>query len=173
MLVRKELRAAMEAILFAHSEPITLEEIAQILEVSEEDTMIVMGDLTEEYNEPGRGIQIVENAQGFVMCTRAEFHEYIKRANRPSAARLSQAALETLAIIAYRQPMTRPEIETLRGVKSERVLNSLLARGLIAECGKKDAPGRPLLYATTSEFLKLFGLTGLDDLPRDLEEATP
>lgn len=170
MLAREHMKAAAEAVLFARSEPVTTEEMAVILGVSEEDAGIILEELLEEYNGSIRGIKLGCGQEGYFMCTNPEYHEYVKRANPGPSVKLSQAALETLAIIAYRQPLTRAEIEHIRGVKTERVIASLLSRGLIEEVGKKDAPGRPILYGTTHEFLKLFGLTSLDELPRDLVE---
>lgn len=171
MLVREQIKAAVEAVLFARSEAISIQEMARIIGISQEDAAIILSELMMEYNERERGVQIVDGSSGFVMCTRPEYHDYVKKANNPLAVKLSQAALETLAIIAYRQPVTRSEIESVRGVKIDRVLNSLLGRGLIEEVGKKDVPGRPGLFATTAEFLKLFGLSSLDDLPQQTEEA--
>lgn len=170
MLVREELKGAIEAILFARAEAIHVEEIARITGVSREDAQIIMTELAQEYNERKSGIEIVSSETGFVMCTRPEYHEYVKEASSPQVTRLSQAALETLAIIAYRQPITRAEVEAVRGVRADRALQSLQKRGLIEEVGKKSVPGRPVMYGTTGEFLKLFGLTSLQDLPPALEE---
>jgi segregation and condensation protein B len=105
------------------------------------------------------------------MCTRPSYHEFVRKANQPLIARLSQAALETLAIIAYQQPITRPEIEAVRGVRVDRALQSLVKRGLIADVGRREIVGRPLMYGTTNDFLKLFGLGSLEELPRN-EEVT-
>ncbi|MGE5371443.1 MAG: SMC-Scp complex subunit ScpB [Solirubrobacterales bacterium] len=172
MLARQEMKSALEAILFARSEAITPEEMARALEGERSDVEELLQELMLEYNADARGVQIIENAGGYVLCTRPEYHEIIRRANRPTAVRLSQAALETLAIIAYRQPVTRAEIESHRGVKTDRVLHTLLGRGLIEEVGRKDGPGRPSMFATTSEFLKLFGLTHLAELPREPKEES-
>ncbi|MGE5416309.1 MAG: SMC-Scp complex subunit ScpB [Acidobacteriota bacterium] len=173
MLAREQLKAAIEAVLFARSEPISAEEMGRIVGVSTQDARIILNELCMEYNDTVKGIQVNSSREGYAMCTHPDYHEYVKKANPGAAVRLSQAALETLAIIAYRQPLTRPEMEAVRGVKVDRVLNSLLARGLIEELGKKEGPGRPILYGTTPEFLKLFGLTSLEDLPQRLEEAEP
>lgn len=170
MLVREALKGAIEAILFVRAEAVSVEEIVRITEVSREDAAIILTELALEYNERKSGIMIVSSEAGFVMCTRPEYHEYIKKANPPLDTRLSQAALETLAIIAYRQPVTRAEIESVRGVRADRALQSLQKRGLIQEVGKKDVPGKPMMYGTTEEFLKLFGLASLQDLPSVLEE---
>jgi segregation and condensation protein B len=170
MLVREDLKGAIEAILFARAEATPVEEIARITGVSREDALTILTELALEYNERKSGIEIVSSEAGFAMCTRPEYHEYVKEASLPQVARLSQAALETLAIIAYRQPVTRAEVEAVRGVRADRALQSLQKRGLIQEVGKKSAPGRPVMYGTTGEFLKLFGLTSLQDLPPAVEE---
>lgn len=170
MLVREALKGAVEAILFARAEAISVEEITRITGVSREDAGVILTELALEYNERKSGIEIVSSEAGFAMCTRPEYHEYVKKASAPLVARLSQAALETLAIIAYRQPVTRAEVESVRGVKADRALQSLQKRGLIQEVGKKATPGKPMMYGTTGEFLKLFGLTSLQELPVALEE---
>jgi len=172
MLVRKELKGAIEAILFARAEAVPVEDIMRVTGVSQEDVLTILTELTLEYNEKKSGISIVSSEAGWAMCTRPEYHEFVKEAGAPQAARLSQGALETLAIIAYRQPVTRAEVEAVRGVRADRALQSLHKRGLIQEIGKKQAPGRPVMYGTTGEFLKLFGLTSLEDLPAALEEET-
>ncbi|MGE5398361.1 MAG: SMC-Scp complex subunit ScpB [Chitinophagales bacterium] len=171
MLVREQLRAAVEAIMFSRSEPIKAEELAKITEASLYDVETVMAELSEEYNNKERGIRISSGQAGYSMCTDPGYYEYVRRANKPLAVKLSQAAIETLAVIAYRQPITRAEIEAIRGVKADRILQSLLVRELIQEVGKKDVPGRPLMYGTTAEFLKLFGLASLDELPHEPGEA--
>jgi segregation and condensation protein B len=171
MLSRNQIKAAIEAILFARSDAINLKDLAHIVGISVTDADIVLKELILEYNERESGIQIASGPDGYVMCTRPDYYEYVKKAHAPAAVKLSQAAIETLAIIAYRQPVTRAEIEAIRGVKVDRIITSLSNRGLVEETGKKEAPGRPGLYATTTEFLKLFGLTSLDELPRKPEEA--
>ncbi|NLB19121.1 MAG: SMC-Scp complex subunit ScpB [Syntrophomonadaceae bacterium] len=169
MLVRDELKGAIEAILFVRSEPIKVKEIAKITGASPEDILVLLTELTNDYNEKKSGMQIVTSTEGYAICTRPFYHEYVRQANQPLVAKLSQAALETLAIIAYRQPLTRPEMEAVRGVRVDRVLQSLLKRGLIQEVGHKAAPGRPMMYGTTHEFLKTFGLASLEELPQSQE----
>lgn len=171
MLARQEIKAAIEAILFASGEPVPVEQIASVVGISVEDTVVILNELVLEYNRYERGIQVVESAEGWVMCTKPAYFRYVGILNRVPGKKLSQAALETLAIIAYQQPVTRAEIEAIRGVRVDRTLSSLLERGLVAEAGRKEAPGRPVLYVTTTEFLKLFGLTSLEDLPREGKEA--
>ncbi|MGI6487970.1 MAG: SMC-Scp complex subunit ScpB [Syntrophothermaceae bacterium] len=171
MLLRQELKAAIEAVLFTRAEPIDIEELSRALGVSVQDTREILQELISEYNRSEHGIQVVESDAGYTMCTKPEYFRYVNNTNRSVTRRLSQAALETLAIVAYQQPVTRPEIEAIRGVRVEGVLNMLVDRGLVAEAGRKDVPGRPLLYVTTAEFLRIFGITSLDDLPRKDEEA--
>ncbi|NLW45125.1 MAG: SMC-Scp complex subunit ScpB [Syntrophomonadaceae bacterium] len=170
MLIREELKAVIEAILFVRAEAVSVEEIARITGAAREDILTLLTELALEYNERKSGIEIVSGDGGFLMCTRPEYHEYVRESGAVQAARLSQGVLETLAIIAYRQPITRAEVEAIRGVRADRALQSLQKRGLIKEVGRKDAPGRPVMYGTTEEFLKLFGLTSLQDLPAVLEE---
>ncbi len=165
MLARAALRAMVEALLFASTRPLSVSDLAKVTGLSPGEIEIILQELVFEYNKEEHGIQIVESGPGYAMCTKPAYFEYIKRLSGSTAKRLSQAALETLAIIAYRQPVTRAEIEAIRGVKSEKVISSLLEQGLIAEAGRKDAPGRPVVYVTTHEFMRLFGLTSLEELP--------
>jgi len=155
----------LEALLLASPEPLTIKRIAEVIGLDEKDAAILMADLQKDYAEPGRGLAIRELAGGYVLTTRPEAAEYVDRLLQPRSRGLSHAALETLAIIAYRQPITRAEIEAVRGVKVDRSLETLLERRLVAEVGRKEAPGRPILYGTTAEFLKYFGLKSLNDLP--------
>ena len=121
--------------------------------------------MLETAGERYAGMQIIEVAGGFELVTRPEYADYVARLHQPPKLRLSPAAMETLAIVAYRQPVTRPEIEQLRGVNSDSVVSTLLEHGLICERGHKEAPGKPMLYGTTDTFLNLFGLLSLDALP--------
>lgn len=160
-------KAVIEALIFASSEPVTLREIGEILAVNEHTVKQLVTDLTQEYKECRRGMQIVEVAGGYQFVTSSEYADFVEKLKKvPRPSPLSQAALETLAIIAYKQPITRAEIEALRGVRVESSLTTLLERGLIQEAGRKDSPGRPILYTVTGRFLKHFGLKSLDDLPR-------
>lgn len=158
--------AVIEALIFASSEPVKVKEVATILELTEETVKELISSLRQEYQDRRRGIQIIEVAEGYQFVTCPECAAYIEKLKKvPRQSSLSQAALETLAIIAYKQPITRAEIETLRGVRVDSSLSTLLERGLIQEAGRKDGPGRPILYITTIAFLKYFGLKNLDDLP--------
>lgn len=166
------IKPIIEALLLVSQTPLTLERICQV--VAEADRSAVRGAieaLQEEYRAPGRGLLIAEVAGGYQLRTRPETAEWIRRLARPKTSRMSRAALETLAIVAYKQPITRPELEELRGVDSGAVLATLLERRLIRIIGKKDAPGRPLVYATSREFLETFGLRDLSGLPSLAEIA--
>lgn len=165
MLMREEVKAAAEAVLFTRAEPVSLEEMVEILDVGLLDLKPIMQELLLQYNQEKRGIQIVEVNSTYLMCTRPEFAGLLAGMRPPLRKRLSVAALETLAVIAYQQPVTRAEIEAVRGVKIDRIIAMLQEKGLIEEAGHKAVPGKPLLYQTTSEFLKLFGLISLQDLP--------
>ncbi len=151
-------------------DPISLPELARILQADEVETEAALHCLIDRQNSTGLRLQNV--AGGWQVTTAPEYAEFVSRLLTRSASRLSRAALETLAIVAYRQPVTAPEIEAVRGVAASGVLKTLLERGLIAECGKKLAPGRPMQYETTVDFLKYFGLTDLSQLPPlDLHET--
>jgi len=152
---------ALECLLFMADRPLTLAELAELLDISTPAVRQLLEGLEDRY----LGLRIVEVAGGVELVTRPEFAEYVARLHRPPKFRLSPASMETLAIVAYRQPVTRPEIEMLRGVNSDSVINTLLEHGLVEERGHKPVPGKPMLYGTTEKFLKLFGLAGLNALP--------
>ncbi|MCM3707737.1 MULTISPECIES: SMC-Scp complex subunit ScpB [Cytobacillus] len=156
-----------ESLLFAAGdEGLSLKQIAHVLEVEENQAREILDSLMEDYNTGSRGIMVVELAGTFQLVTKKEFSPYLKKlVESPSAASLSQAALETLAIIAYRQPITRTEIEEIRGVKTERPLHTLSGKALIKEVGRADGTGRAYLYGTTKEFLDYFGLKSIEELP--------
>jgi segregation and condensation protein B len=171
MLMQNEIKACVEAILFVRAERVGLDELVELLDVPLLDLKAILDEMLLEYNENSRGIQIVAVEGGYLMCTRPEYAGVLSRVEKPVRRRLSSSAMETLAIIAYRQPVTRAEIEKIRGVRSDKMINTLLEKGLIEEAGYKDTIGRPLTYKTTIEFLRLFGLTTLKELPQ-LEEGT-
>lgn len=170
MLMRDEIKGAIEAILFVRSGRIGLDEIVEILEVPLFDVIDIMREIMAEYDVAGKGLRIREVNDGYVMVTNPEYSDYLIKMAEPQKKRLTPAAMETLAIIAYSQPVTRAEIERVRGVKSERIIANLLEKDLIAEAGVKAVIGRPLLYETTEEFLQVFGLVSLQDLPPMEEE---
>jgi segregation and condensation protein B len=169
---RAEQKRVIEAVLFLTEEPLKAEKIALVLATSLDEAEALMKDLKEDLAAAGRGIQVFETATGFQMGTSPELAPYLERAfSEDVSSNLSAAALEALAIIAYKQPVTRIEIESIRGVRSEHVLENLLKRKLIKINGRKEGPGRPLLYGTTADFLKYFGLRELAELP-PLEAGT-
>ncbi|MBB5323482.1 segregation and condensation protein B [Anoxybacillus tepidamans] len=162
-----EYKAIIEGLLFAAGdEGLSLKQIASVLEMTEEQVLPIIGELKADYDEPGRGIQLIELAGVFQLATKKEHAPYLKKlVESPGSSSLSQAALETLAIIAYRQPITRAEIEEIRGVKSDKPLQTLMAKALVKEVGRAEGTGRPILYGTTKEFLDYFGLKTLEELP--------
>ncbi|HEY3064360.1 MAG TPA: SMC-Scp complex subunit ScpB [Methylomirabilota bacterium] len=158
----------LEALLFASDTPLEAERIRDVLDLeAPDDARTLVDELRRRYDVEGRGLQISEAGGGYRMVTRPEVAPWLVRLARArTRVRLSRPALETLAIIAYKQPVSRPEVDAVRGVSSEGVLDNLLERRLVRIGGRKDAPGRPFLYETTREFLVAFGLRDLDDLPR-------
>lgn len=169
-----ELKAIVEALIFASPDPLSLKAICRLLETElKEDVQAALAELRQDYERPG-GLQLVEVAGGFQIVTRPDLHEWVRRLfHERSAQRLSVQALETLAVVAYRQPVTSLEIAEIRGVNTAGVLNTLLERHLIKIVGRKQVVGRPFMYATTKEFLIRFGLNDLTDLPKveDMAEA--
>jgi segregation and condensation protein B len=161
----------VEAILFASDAPLKAEEIARADESLDEDAVeAALRELAEQYAETDRAFQVEEVAEGYQLLTRPQFAPYLERFDTiPRPARLSGPALETLAIIAYRQPIGRVEVEYIRGVGSSGVIRTLQDRGLVDVVGRAEGIGRPLLYGTTSRFLEHFGFATLDDLPRPEE----
>ncbi|KAB7708869.1 SMC-Scp complex subunit ScpB [Bacillus aerolatus] len=165
-----------ESLLFAAGdEGLTLKQLAQVLEIEEFEAESITEELKERYEkEEERGIVLIELAGTYQLATKKDHAPYLKKLVESSQPQtLSQAALETLAIIAYKQPITRAEIEEIRGVKTESALHTLSAKGLIKETGRSDGPGRPILYGTTKEFLDCFGLKDLAELPPLSEGMAP
>lgn len=161
-----EAKAALEALIFAAVEPLSPKEAARILGLDENTVRLLVSQLQEFYRGTERGILLQEVAGGFQFVTKPVFAAFVAQLGREERPQtLSPAALETLAIIAYQQPVSKAEIEEIRGVRVDGVLTTLLERGLIEEIGRKEAPGRPILYGTTPEFLRLFGLKDLSELP--------
>ena len=161
-------KSAIEAIVYVADEPVTPDQIAAVLEgASREEVLQALRSLQQEYSHDGRGIEIRELAGGYKMFTKPEHHELVRRfvKSLTPPLKLSMAALETLATIAYRQPITVPEVQAIRGVQGAGVLKTLLERKLISTAGRKSVMGRPILYKTSREFLIQFGLSSLQDLP--------
>lgn len=162
----RQMKAAVEAILFAMGGLVEVEKIAAALEMKVESTEELLADMMEQYKKEDRGIQIVELEHAYQLCTKKEMYEYLIRvAKQPKKATLSDVALETLSIIAYKQPVTKAEIEKIRGVKSDHAINKLIEYDLVRELGRIDAPGKPIVFGTTEEFLRSFGVQSLDELP--------
>ncbi len=166
-----DLKACVEAVLFSSDSALSMEKLEQIFAVDREELRLVLQQLKHECQLDGRGVVLKEVAGGFQLRTRPEYAHWIMQLRRTRYMNLSRAATETLAIIAYRQPVTRAEIEALRGVDAGGIVRALLEKDLVRVAGKKDAPGRPLVYATSTRFLEVFGLNSLKDLPslRDLK----
>ena len=166
-----EIRSILEAVLFAASEPISLEQFSQLFDdVSIRQIRQQLVQLQDEYQEMNRSFQLIEIANGFQICTHAAYHPWIEKFHtRQIRLKLTSSALEALAIVAYKQPVTRSEVEEIRGVNSDSVLNSLIEKRMVRIAGRKPGPGRSLLLATTDEFLEQFGLKDLSALP-SLEE---
>lgn len=162
----KELQSAVEAILFTMGESVELEKIAAAIEQDEETTKKIIHNMMDKYESEDRGIRIIELDHAFQLCTKKEMYEFLIRvAKQPRRYVLTDVLLETLSIIAYKQPVTKLEIEKIRGVKSDHAVNKLVEYGLVTETGRLDAPGRPLLFGTTEEFLRRFSVHSLDELP--------
>ena len=173
VLPPQEIRAVLEALIFASPHPITPRQIGDVLGgVPRPAWETALAELKEEYARDGRGLQLVEVAAGYQITTRPEYNDWVRELLDPrTPTRLSIQALETLAVIAYKQPVTLPEIIDLRGVKSGGVIKTLLEKRLIRITGRKEVVGRPMLYGTTKEFLLQFGLKDLSELPRIEEFA--
>ena len=166
----RKIRPALEALLFSSSRPVKLVELAEVLEATPEAVAAALASLAEEAEVPSRGIRLESVAGGWRYVTRPEFDSLLRKFHEVTErSRLSLAALETLAIIAYRQPITMPEIQEMRGVNSSSVLTTLLEKKLVTTSGRKPVVGTPFLYRTTREFLVRFGLNELDDLPKPEE----
>ena len=162
----EKLQSAVEAILFTMGDSVELSKIAAAIGHDEETTRKLIHNMMDRYNEEERGVRIIELEDSYQLCTKKEMYEYLIRvARQPRRYALTDVLLETLSIIAYRQPVTRLEVEKIRGVKSDHAVNKLIEYGLVEETGRLDAPGRPLLFGTTEEFLRRFGLQSLDELP--------
>ena len=166
MYSNKTMKSALETMMFIWGEPLEVKDAAEVLEADKKVIRELVRELQSEYEQEGRGIRIREVDDAFGFVTLAENDLFLKKLCTPvRVRRLSQAALEVLAIIAYRQPVTRSEIDSIRGIKSERVIDGLIDKDLVEVSGRSEGVGRPLLYGTTKEFLKKFGFSSLKDLP--------
>lgn len=162
----EKVKAIIEAILFACGREVGIKELMSALEVSSEDLFAIIESMKQDYQKEDRGIEIIKVGEAFQLTTKKEYYEYIYPIfDKRSKPNLSNAALETLSIIAYNPRITKAEIESIRGVNSDGTMYKLLEYNLIENVGKADAPGRPSMYSVTNEFLKMFGITSLDELP--------
>ncbi len=161
-----KLEGIIEAILFTMGDSVELSRIAAAIEHDEETTRKIIHNMMDKYEASDRGIRIIELEDSFQMCTKTDMYEYLIRvAKQPKKYILTDVQLETLSIIAYKQPVTKLEIEKIRGVKSDHAVNRLIEYNLVCEVGRMDAPGRPLLFGTTEEFLRRFSIHSLEELP--------
>lgn len=166
MASKKTIKSAIESMMFVWGKPLDIKDVADIFNIDKKEIYGYFKELQEEYEQEGRGIVIREVNKSFQFVTRKENLDYIERLCTPvKHKRLSQSALEVLAIVAYKQPVTKGEIEAIRGIKCDRVIEGLTKKNLVAEVGRSDAVGRPILYGTTDEFLKQFGFETLKELP--------
>jgi segregation and condensation protein B len=174
-MTNEEVKRIIETLLFSCDKPLSIKELNDVLEdVDSRLLRTLLTELKQDYESAQRPISLIEIAGGFQLTTDPYYAPWVRKLfKRDRVSRLSMPALETVAIIAYRQPITRSEIEAIRGVNVDGVIHNLTERALIRTVGRKDAPGRPILYATTTDFLKHFGLNSLDELPvlKEFEEA--
>lgn len=162
----KQVEMIIEGLLFAAGDRVPIEKISDATEIDKKSLKVFMNNMLYDYNNSSRGIIIREINDGYQLCTRPEVYDSIKKAFQPRTKQgLSQAAFETLAIIAHNSPITKAKIEQIRGVNSDSAITKLIDRNLITEAGRLDSPGRPVVYKTTEEFLRCFGLKSNDDLP--------
>lgn len=162
----KEIKSIIESLLFTWGDPLDIKDIASILELAESEVSLRMKELMDELDYNRRGLRIIRINNSYQIGTRPEHFQWIKKLNNNDMNKnLSNAALETLSIVAYRQPIIKADIEAIRGVRCDRVLQTLVERKLICEMGRLDKTGRPIIYGTTDEFLKSFGLESIDKLP--------
>ena len=174
LTIGKNIECALEAVLFSLGEAVEIDRLAEALEVREDEIKNAFVNLQKKYQDENRGIKLIEIENSIQMCSNPDYFECIKRVTQiKKEAGLSSAALETLSIIAYNQPVTKGTIEFIRGVDCTYSVTRLLERGFIDELGRAETPGRPILYGTTAEFLRCFGLKNLDELPPLPEKEVP
>ncbi len=162
----REIKSIIEALLFTWGDPLEIKDIASILDINEKEITKIIQEMIDEFDFNMRGLRIIKVKDSYQLGTRSEHFEWIKKlANTKVARNLSNAALETLSIIAYRQPIIKSDIEAIRGVRCDKSIETLIDRGLISELGRMDRVGRPILYGTTDMFLRAFGIEDLEKLP--------
>ena len=164
-MMYRHLKGHIEALLFANGNPVAADKLAKILEIEVETVAALVAELKQDMAAADRGLTVVDVAGGYQLCSKPELAPVVGGLVEVQEARFSLAAMETLSIVAFKQPVTKQEIEHIRGVSVDGVVNTLVERGLIKEVGRKEAIGRPILYGTTDDFLKAFGLNSLADLP--------
>ncbi|MGV8145031.1 MAG: SMC-Scp complex subunit ScpB [Alkaliphilus sp.] len=163
---KDELKGIIEALLFAWAEPLSIKELCKLLNAEKEEVEIAIKEMTDEFDYEKRGLQIIKMDDYYQLATKPKYYEYIRELLEPSQKKgLTRATLETLSIIAYKQPVTKVEIESIRGVKCDKSIHTLNEKGLIEERGRLEKTGRPILYGTNINFLKVFGLNSLEELP--------
>lgn len=164
---RVQQEAVIESILFAMGDSVETGKLAEVLEEDKETVRGIVREMKEKWEKEGRGVSIAEFEDSFQMCTRGDLYEYlVKVAKTPRKYVLTDSLMETLSIVAYKQPVTRLDIERIRGVNSDHAVNRLIELELVTELGRMDAPGRPLLFGTTEQFLRSFGVKSLEELPK-------
>lgn len=173
MLFKEDLFALLEALLFVSSDPVTEKTLQETLGIPSEEYREILEEYRESLERPGRGIRLVQVAGGWKLMTKPAYAEAVENIVRPQGGQLSRAALETLAIVAYKQPITRAEVEAIRGVNADAMFYKLLEKELVIEVGRKEVPGHPNLYGTTDKFLMQLGLNSLDELPPLKEPDKP
>ena len=162
----EKIKSIIEAVLFSCGRPVEMKELIKILEIPEEDIIKIIENMQAEYSAANRGIEIIKIENGYTLCSKKEYYDYIYPLfDNRAKPNISNAAMETLAIIAYNPKITRSEIESIRGVNSDATIYKLLEYNLIEDAGKSDLPGKPTVYQTTEQFLKNFGISCLDELP--------
>lgn len=172
---KKEMKGIIEGILYIWGEPLSTSSLIEILEINKEDIKEIMDEMISEFDYNKRGLQIVKIKDGYQLTTRPIHYKYIKKLiPKKTNKNLSNAALETLSIISYKQPITRVEVENIRGVKCDKSISTLIEKGLVEERGRLDRTGKPIIYGTTDNFLRHFGLKDINELPKlkdvDLKE---
>lgn len=163
---KNKLKGIVEGLLFTWGDPLHVNEIKKIIGLNKKETEEIIYDLIDDYNYENRGLRVVKLGDEYQIGTKPEYYDWIKKLRKQTKnKKLSNAALETLSIIAYKQPVIKSEIEFIRGVKSDKAISTLMEHNLIEEQGRLDKTGRPILYGTTSKFLRVFSLESLEDLP--------
>ncbi len=168
----KEAESIIEGVLFAAGDPVHIEKLSDILDIDMKSTRAIVTSLADKYDREKRGLQIIRLEESYQMCTRREYQDYISQLAEPRRSQsLSNAAMEVLSIVAYKQPVTRSLIEQIRGVSCDSLVNKLLEKNFIEEVGRLDTPGRPMLFGTTDEFLRCFGIESITELPEFEEKS--